>query len=148
MRQTKTEPKKMPRPECEIIYEKTGDIINEDILISGIINWQPPYDLYLINETVFISIELPGVDMKDVVLYVGHDRLIISGTKKPLLVNEEIDRNNLVFHTLEISYGKFVRRIDFPMPIEPRNGVYNMENGVLTIKWPVLKEQIIPIEEV
>lgn len=146
MRQKKTGFLETSESQIEIIYEDAGIPINEDIIISGIIEWEPPYDLYLINETIFISIELPGVKVKDIVLYLGQDHLFISGTKKPLLM-EEIAGNNPVFHTLEISYGRFVRRIDFPMPIEPKKAVYNMKNGVLTIKLPILKEHIIPIEE-
>lgn len=146
MRKKKIEFLETSEPQIEIIYEDTGYAINEQVFISGIIEWEPPYDLYLIDETIFISIELPGVKMEDIVLYLGQNRLFISGTKKPLLM-EEIGGNNPVFHTLEISYGRFVRRINFPVPIEPKKATYNMKNGVLTIKLPILKEHIIPIEE-
>lgn len=146
MRQKKNGLLRTSESQIEIVYEDAGISINEEVLISGIIAWEPPYDLYLINETIFISIELPGVKMKDIVLYLGQNHLFISGTKKPLL-REEIGGNNPVFHTLEISYGRFVRRINFPMPIEPKKAVYNIKDGVLTLKLPILKEHIILIEE-
>lgn len=132
--------------QIEIIYEDIDPSISEEILISGIVEWEPLYDLYLVNETIFISIELPGVKMDDIILYLGQNHLVISGTKKPLFM-EVMGRNNPVFHTLEISYGRFVRKIIFPMPIEPKKVVYNIKNGVLTMKLPILKEHIIPIEE-
>lgn len=146
MRQKKNGLLRTSESQIEIVYEDAGISINEELLISGIIAWEPPYDLYLINETIFISIELPGVKMRDIVLYLGQNHLFISGTKKPLL-REEIGGNNPVFHTLEISYGRFVRRINFPMPIEPKKAVYNIKDGVLTLKLPILKEHIILIEE-
>lgn len=144
MKRTKTE---VSETRIEIVYEDAGFSINEDIFISEVITWEPPYDLYLLNETIFIIIELPGVKMKDIVLYLGQNSLFISGIKKPLLM-EEIGSSNPVFHSLEISYGRFARQINFPMPIEPKKVVYDIKNGVLTMKLPILKEFVVPIEEV
>ncbi|MGQ9701012.1 MAG: Hsp20/alpha crystallin family protein [bacterium] len=143
MKRTKTE---ISETQIEIIYEDAGFSINEDVLLSGFIAWEPPYDLYLIDETIFIVIELPGVKMEDIVLHLGQNTLFISGIKEPLL-REAIGSHNPVFHSLEIAYGRFARKINFPMPIEPKKAVYDMKNGVLTMKLPILKEFVIPIEE-
>ncbi len=148
MKQTKIAAKKERCSDLKIIYEKAGDDIRKNVLISGLINWQPPYDLYLVNDEIFVNIELAGVAIQDVTLYVGTNHLIIYGTKKPaVMTNEKPDRRGFVFHTLEIAYGRFVRSIDLPVPIEPRKFDYRMENGILTIKWQIQKEHIIPIEE-
>lgn len=134
--------------EIKVIYEKSGDSSDEDYVVSGFVNWQPGYDLYIVDEMVFITIELPGVHLKDITIYVGQNHLIISGLKNPLIVEDKKKgRENIIFHNLEISYGRFARYIDFPIPVEPKCGTYKLENGVLTIKFPVLKEHIIPIEE-
>ncbi len=135
--------------EIRIIYQNEDGFVDETYSGAGIVNWEPAYDLYIADDTIFINIELPGVDIHDITIYVGNNNLMISGTKKPFMKeSEEMSRNNLIFHTLEISYGKFSRHIDFPIPIEPKKGVYNFINGVLRMKFPVQKERVIPIEEV
>lgn len=110
-------------------------------------HWQPSYDLYVIDEMVFISIELPGVNSEDIKISIGQNYMTISGIKKPHMVGKKSEQQKVVFHNLEISFGRFFRRIEFPLPVEPRYGDYKLDQGVLKIKLPVLKEHIVPIEE-
>ncbi|MCX7995101.1 MAG: Hsp20/alpha crystallin family protein [candidate division WOR-3 bacterium] len=131
--------------EIRVIF-KSVDEVSEELSTISLINWEPSYDLYIVDETIYVSIELPGVEMKDITLQVGRNYMIISGVKKPPVV-EVPGRHNIVFHNLEISYGRFFRRIDFPLPVESRYGNYKLENGVLTVKFPIIKEHIIPVVE-
>uniref|UniRef100_A0A7V1EHH8 Hsp20/alpha crystallin family protein n=1 Tax=candidate division WOR-3 bacterium TaxID=2052148 RepID=A0A7V1EHH8_UNCW3 len=146
MRQNKMDTDKMGLSEIRVIYEKE-DAITEEYGLETFINWQPLYDLYIIDETISIIIELPGVEMKDITIYVGQNHMTISGIKRSAMIEKRRERQNVVFHNLEIAYGRFFRTIEFPLPVEPKYGSYRLKQGVLTIKFPVLKEYIIPIEE-
>ncbi len=137
---------KMDFSEIRVIYEKE-DAITEEYGLETFINWQPLYDLYIIDETISIIIELPGVEIKDIIIYAGKNHMTISGIKRSAIIEEKSERQNVVFHNLEIPYGRFFRTIEFPLPVEPKYGSYNLKQGILTIKFPVLKEHIIPIEE-
>jgi HSP20 family protein len=131
--------------EIKVLYEDLRNLLDEEQSNFEFINWQPAYDLYVIGERIYISIELPGVDIKDITVYVTQNHLVIFGIKRPMI--KEKKTQQIVFHNLEISYGRFLRRIDFPLPVEHKKGDYKLEQGVLTIKFPILKEHIIPIEE-
>jgi len=116
----------------------------ENIFISDFVNWQPFYDLYVTGEKMIITIEIAGVRVRDIAIYAAKTFMVIDGIRRS---PEKIDKNHCTFHNLEIPYGRFNRRIDFPWPVEPRKCQYRIENGILTITLPIMKERIIPIEE-
>ncbi|MEO0094672.1 MAG: Hsp20/alpha crystallin family protein [candidate division WOR-3 bacterium] len=130
--------------EIKVIYERNDTSVEE--YEETFIHWQPPYDLYVIDEKIYIIVELAGVDVKNITVRISQNYMTISGIKKPLIDYKKSKGRNIVFHNLEISYGFFSRRIEFPLPVDPTCGDYRMEQGVLTIKLPVLKEHVIPIE--
>lgn len=127
-----------------IIFDDMPDFGAQDIIISDFIDWQPLYDLFILGDNIIVIIEIAGVDVKDFSIYVCRQYMIIDGLRKSL---SGVSRNCCTFHNFEIPYGKFNRRIDFPVPIEPKQYQYDIDNGILTLKYPVLKERIIPIEE-
>jgi HSP20 family molecular chaperone IbpA len=106
-------------------------------------NWQPQYNLYTTPEGIMLHLELAGVDTRDIVIYLRTRHMIIMGnrTTPPGLTGD-----CCVFHNLEIPYGRFIRRIDFPIPIETRQHQHEMRDGLLTIHLKALEEKIIPIE--
>ena len=129
--------------DIRIIFDDMPDF-DEDILIGNLVNWQPLYDLYVMADDVVVTIEIAGVDIKDFSVYVERLYMLIDGIRKsPGMLNKEY----CIFHNLEIPRGRFNRKIDFPIPIKPRQCQYEIENGILILKFPILKEKIIPIEE-
>ncbi len=109
---------------------------------SALVNWQPLYNLYTADDTVVVHLELAGVDLQDVVIFLRSRYMFIEGNRIAPPIIEE----HCVFHNLEIPYGRFMRRIDFPMPVETRQYRYEMQNGVLTIQFKVVEKKIIPVE--
>ncbi|UCG29627.1 MAG: Hsp20/alpha crystallin family protein [candidate division WOR-3 bacterium] len=109
---------------------------------SALVNWQPLYNLYTVDDTVVVHLELAGVDLQDVVIFLRSRYMFIEGNRIAPTIIEE----HCVFHNLEIPYGRFMRRIDFPMPVETRQYRYEMRNGVLTIQFKVVEKKIIPVE--
>jgi HSP20 family protein len=76
-----------------------------------------------------ISVELPGVDEKDIQLSVEDNQLILSGEKK-----QETQRDEKDWHVEEFSYGSFYRSI--PLPFRPDDNDIDaaLDRGVLRIQ--------------
>ena len=129
--------------DIRIIFDDIPDFDYQDTLAGDLINWEPLYDLYIIGDNVVVTIEIAGVDISDFSIYIRKKDMIIDGSRKsPTMASREY----CVFHNLEIPYGRFNRRIDFPIPIESRRYQYKIENGILTLIFPRLKEKVIPVE--
>jgi HSP20 family protein len=76
-----------------------------------------------------ISVELPGLDQKDVKVMVEDDVLTISGEK-------HVERSDEKTHYSERSYGSFTRAFTLPTDAD-RNGITaNFAKGVLTLRVP------------
>lgn len=118
--------------------------IDESLIRSGFIEWQPYYDLYVLNDEVVISLELAGVDLKDVIMYVHKSHVTITGTRRR---PPQFTPDCCTFHNSEIPYGRFFRRIDFPLPVIPTQQHHQIHNGLLTVFFPIIKERIIPIDD-
>jgi HSP20 family molecular chaperone IbpA len=128
----------------KIIYEDMPNFAAHDIIVADFINWQPLYDLYIIGENTVVSIEIAGVNISNFSVHVTRRYMIIDGIRKSA---SWVDRNCCTFHNFEIPHGRFNRRIEFPVPIVPRQCTYDLDNGILTLKFPIEKEHIIPIED-
>jgi HSP20 family molecular chaperone IbpA len=142
MRHSVSEARK--KASLRIIFDSMPDLGTNDIIISEFVNWQPLYDLFIIKEKVVVTIEIPGVDVKDFSVYVCRGYMVIDGYRKS---PSWLDRNCCTFHNFEIPYGRFIRRIEFPLLVEPKQYQHVIENGILTLTFPIEKEKIIPIEE-
>jgi HSP20 family molecular chaperone IbpA len=122
--------------DSDIDYEEVG-------ILSDFINWQPLYNLYTTPGGLIVHLELPGVDLQDVVIYLRSRYMIVNGSRT---TPSWLSGDFCVFHSLEIPYGHFSRRIDFPIPIEVRKYQYEIQNGILTLYFQASKEKIIPVE--
>jgi HSP20 family protein len=79
------------------------------------------------GKTYTITVELPGVEQKDVKVLVEDDVLTISGEK-------HVERTDEKTHYSERSYGSFTRAFTLPSDAD-RNGISaNFAKGVLTLQ--------------
>jgi HSP20 family protein len=81
-----------------------------------------------------LTVELPGVDEKDIDLRLDGDLLTISGEKRDQRKDEQ---NRLV----ERSYGSFTRSFQLPFTPDPEKVTADCDKGVLTVKLPKSAEQ-------
>lgn len=80
-------------------------------------------------KTYDVSVELPGLDEKDVKVLVEDDMLTISGEKK-------VERSDDKTHYSERSYGSFTRAFTLPADAD-RNAISaRFAKGVLTLEIP------------
>lgn len=88
------------------------------------------------NDKAFeVSVELPGINEKDIHLSLEEDTLTIQGEKK----NEKKEEKNDVYR-MERSYGTFQRTIALPSGVEEEKIEATFKKGVLNIILPKSEE--------
>jgi HSP20 family protein len=92
---------------------------------------KPILDIGATEKEYTISVELPGVDQKDVQLEVVNDTLLIKGEKKQ--EKEEKDKD---FYRIERSYGSFQRVLSLPEDADRDHISAVYKNGVMKITLP------------
>jgi HSP20 family protein len=93
---------------------------------------RPRVDVASTDKEYSITVEVPGVDEKDVKLELTHDgQLIIRGEKTQ--EKEQKDKN---FYCSERSYGSFQRTLSLPEDAAKDIIDASFKNGVLTITCP------------
>jgi HSP20 family molecular chaperone IbpA len=132
------------KPDTLTVFIDQEPQIDESMITSGFIEWQPYYDLYVEQDEVVITLELAGIDMKDVIVYAHKSHVTITGARRR---PKQFTPDCCTFHNSEIPYGRFYRRIDFPLPVVPAKQYHQVHNGLLTLCFPVIKERIIPIDD-
>jgi HSP20 family protein len=79
------------------------------------------------GKTYTITVELPGLDQKDVKVLVEDDVLTISGEK-------HVERSDEKTHYSERSYGSFTRAFTLPSDADRDGITANFSKGVLTLQ--------------
>ncbi len=92
---------------------------------------KPRLDLGATEKNYTISLEMPGVNEKDIHLEVLNDTLTIRGEKK-----QEKEEKNKNYYRLERSYGSFQRTLSLPQDSDVDHIDAKMKNGVLDITIP------------
>jgi HSP20 family protein len=92
---------------------------------------KPTLDIAANDKEYTISVELPGVDEKDVQLELSGDTLVIRGEKK-----QEKEEKGKNFYRMERSYGSFQRVLSLPEDAEQDGIVAAYKHGILTITMP------------
>ncbi|EIM62223.1 MAG: Hsp20/alpha crystallin family protein [Desulfobacter postgatei] len=92
---------------------------------------KPTLDLGATDKEYTVTVEIPGVDEKDVKLEIINDTLTISGEKKQ--EKEEKEKN---FYRMERSYGSFQRILSLPEDADQDKVKATFKTGVLTVTMP------------
>ena len=91
----------------------------------------PPLNISEGDDALMVEAELPGLDMKDLEIYVtGTDQLTLKGERKETLPQKSTQ------HRQERGFGKFVRVLTLPIPVDANKVEARLENGILTLKLP------------
>lgn len=92
---------------------------------------KPTLDLGANDKEYTITVEIPGVDEKDVRLEIVNDTLTIRGEKKQ--EKEEKDKN---YYRMERSYGSFQRVLSLPNDANQDDVKAIFKKGILTVTIP------------
>ena len=102
----------------------------------GLRDWMPSVDVEEREKEFEVSMDIPGVDKKDVKVSLENKVLTIKGERK-VERNEEEDSK---YHCTERRYGSFQRSLTRPKSIDSKKIRATHENGVLTITVPKAEE--------
>jgi HSP20 family protein len=85
-----------------------------------------------------ISVELPGIEAKDVEVSVSDDTVVIKAEKKKDAREEQAQS----YYLREREYGSFERFIELPVGVDQDKIEAHFANGVLTLELPKTPETI------
>jgi HSP20 family protein len=88
-------------------------------------------DVVETDDGIEVTVELPGMDQKDVEVTLTGDMLVVKGEKKV----ERQDKKK-GYYLSERSYGAFHRSVALPPGVDTEKVDASFKNGVLTVKLP------------
>jgi len=95
----------------------------------------PRADIEESDKEYLVSVELPGIDKKDIRLQLEDNRLVIKGEKK-----QEKEKKEANYISCERSYGSFQRIFDLPSGIKTSEVDAEFKDGILNVKLPKTDE--------
>ena len=135
------------RPRAEgrdpfLTFRQEMDRLFDDVF-TGAPSWRafetgsvtPRLDVAETDKEMTVTVELPGVDEKDIELSLTGDVLIIKGEKR-----EEREEKRGERHLSERSYGTFTRTLRLPFEADVGKIDASFDRGVLTVQLPKPKE--------
>lgn len=96
--------------------------------------WSPPVDLVETDENLYIRAELPGVESSDIDISLAGNVLTIRGERRAMKEPGE------TVHFAETDFGRFVRRVELPLEVDPAAVRAEYHNGMLRIILPKTEE--------
>ena len=96
----------------------------------------PPVDVYETDETIEISMDLPGVDTDAVRIVVKGNTVLIAGEKAP-----RRGRGDSTFHLVERGFGRFARSVRLSTSINAASARATLRLGELRLTLPKLVER-------
>ena len=97
--------------------------------------WMPAVNILEREDGITITVELPGLDAKEVDVTVDNGVMSISGERRM----EEAQEGE-TFHRLESSFGAFERRFTIPRSVDAGKIAASFKNGVMTVNLPKREE--------
>lgn len=106
----------------------------------------PAVDITEKDKSFEITVELPGMEEKDIQLRLANGNLVISGEKK-----DEKEESRKDYYLSERHYGSFERIFSLPKGIDADRIEASFSKGVLTISLPkhpeaIKPEKVIPVK--
>jgi HSP20 family protein len=89
----------------------------------------PAMNVWEDGDNLILEAELPGLNLKDLEIYVtGNNQLTIKGERKPLVPEKGVQ------HRQERAFGSFNRTFTLPHAVDANKVEAQFENGVLRVK--------------
>jgi HSP20 family protein len=103
----------------------------------------PRTDVAETEKALQVSVELPGIDQKEIDVSLTDGALTIKGEKK-----NARDENKNGYHLSERSYGSFYRSVPLPQGVDSDKAEAEFKNGVLTVTLPKTQEALARVKKI
>ena len=123
------------------LHHEIDELFDDLFRTSGLMHWPGerrvtlPLEVRETDKELVITVELPGVDEKDVEVTLSEDMMTIKGEKKA-----EKEEKKEGYYMAERSYGAFSRSLRLPYAVDEKKVAAKFKDGVLTITLPKPKE--------
>ena len=120
------------------------NLLDLDTVPEGGVSWQPNVDILESEESLELSVELPGVDSDSVSLKIHSGNVIIEGMKE-----RPEPRSTAQYHAAERQFGAFRRVVQLGVPVNTRIAQARLADGLLRITFPRvpdLRGEVVTIE--
>jgi len=115
--------------EINRLFDNLLDLGNDRSGAGG--TWMPNVDIAETEATLELRIELPGVARETLSLLVQGGQLIVQGEKRPPAAHAEVEPE-----VSERVFGVFRRSIHLGAPVNTRQAVASLHNGLLRLTFP------------
>jgi HSP20 family protein len=119
------------------MFENPFAVAPETLPLSRAATMFPPMDITESDATITMTVELPGLDRKDVRVELDGDVLTVSGEKRDTRVEDGKEKQ---YHLEERSYGAFQRSFTLPPTVDGNLITADFDKGVLTLQLPRSKQ--------
>lgn len=102
--------------------------------------WRPATDVYEIDDTVVVRIEIAGMRDADFSILLNDRSLVVRGVRPD---NPE----RRAYHQMEIRFGEFISDVELPYLVDTENIEAVYQAGFLRIVLPKAKPHQVQIEE-
>ena len=126
------------------VQKKMGSIAESVPFVSGTVK-RPSTDVIETDETIVVTMEVPGVNKDDIDVEVIGDELSVSAKRA---INHE--HKDECVHRCELDHDVFKRSIRLPVDVKSEEAKATLCNGVLEITLPkvaIISKTKIGIEE-
>jgi HSP20 family protein len=96
----------------------------------------PAVDVYETDQTVEITMDLPGVAHEAVRIVAKGPTVLVAGEKRP-----RRGRGDSSFHLVERGYGRFARAVRVPTACDTARATAELTGGELRVSLPKIAEQ-------
>ncbi|RMF46363.1 MAG: Hsp20/alpha crystallin family protein [Anaerolineae bacterium] len=100
--------------------------------------WRPPTDVYHTADTLFIRLEIAGMQAADFTITVQRNVLTVHGVRPA-------PQERCAYHQMEIRYGEFLSEVELPVAVVVAEAQAEYRDGFLTISLPRMKPRQIHI---
>ena len=90
----------------------------------------PAINVWEEGDRLYAEVEVPGLSMEDLEVFVQGDELSVKGERK------DVEAEGVTYHRRERGVGKFGRVLHLPVEIDADKVAATLRHGVLTITLP------------
>lgn len=95
--------------------------------------WSPRLDLHEDADAVYVQVDLPGVDKKDISVTLEEGLLSISGKRQ---ASHQVEDKSRTWHRVERTWGSFERHLRLGDGVDAASVKAEHKDGVLTVRIP------------
>jgi len=118
------------RKEMDRLFDRIWD---RDWFETGqmVEGYAPPLDMVETDADIEVTVDVPGMEAKDIHVTVRDNLLILRGEKRT-----EKERKDEKSYRMERTFGAFTRHIALPVPVDAAKVNASVHNGVLKVTLP------------